>query len=268
MKFLSSAGFFKQQRGGCRVFVRADLGQDLSNALYGMLNDRLRLVREGRERDVLELGERAVLAKTAVFRHRNSRIRATFGLKRHGAYDRGVMEIHNQLGLLNCPHVPQIVGYGYRRNWLGLVVSTTLATEFIDQSCNLLELIQAHPEQQNAVLLLAFNAIREHLSHSHLHLDLWAGNILVTPDLSRSWLVDVEYFKFAPNGSLEDKLGFCLGYLHNHTIHRFISLDDYVQLVRQWLKDSEQALCHESTLATCIQNANKPLSRKQRLMTF
>ena len=58
MKFLSSAGFFKQQRGGCRVFVRADLGQELSNALYGMLSDRLRLVREGRERDVLELGER------------------------------------------------------------------------------------------------------------------------------------------------------------------------------------------------------------------
>jgi hypothetical protein len=182
--------------------------------------------------DVIPKKERSVISKTSISRHRNNAIRATFGIKRMGCYDRITAEIYNQLKLSEQEYLPHAYCYGYKINDFGSATTTTLITQYINDTFNIIEFIDAHPDLISPVINLAFDTIFNHLETPQIHLDLWAGNILVNKELTKSWKIDVAYFKFNTKRTTEEKLGFFLGYFHRHKISQYISLIEYEKLAK------------------------------------
>lgn len=106
------------------------------------------------------------------------------------------------------------------------------------------------------------------LNLGFIHLDLWAGNILVTEDLSHQWLIDLEHLKFEPKRSIERQLGFCLGYFYEHKLYNYTSIEDYLDLVKSWLTDIKSTLDHKKLLEITHYFSKKKMNRKKRFKYF
>jgi hypothetical protein len=268
MKYLNHKNFTKMKYGRCTIFTNKSLSKGSMGELKDIAYSNLTSVSKKRITEVIPKKEYSVISKTSISRHRNNAIRATFGIKRMGSYDRITAEIYNQLKLSEQEYVPNVYCYGYKRNSCGLVTSTTLITQHISDTFNIIEFIDAHPDLISPVINLAFDTIFNHLETPQIHLDLWAGNILVNKELTKSWIIDVEYFKFNPKRTTEEKLGFCLGYFHRHKISQYIPLIEYEKLAKKWLLDKHPEVDQNKTLNFCDHASQRKISRKERFKFF
>lgn len=268
MKYLSHTDFIKSKQGLSTIFINNIFNNEAIDELKDIACSNLSTVKKSRNTEIIQKKEFSAISKTNFFRHRNNRLQVTFGIKRRGTYDRNVAEIYNQLKLSGYEYIPKVYCYGYQRNKFGIVTSTTLITEYVNNSFNIIEFIDRYPDFILPALRLSFDTIFQHLGSPHIHLDLWAGNILVTKDLTKSWIIDVEYFKFTPKRSIEEKFGFCLGYFYRYEIVKYISMAEYEHLANKWMFEKNLKIDRLKTLEICNYASLNKISRKERFIYF
>jgi hypothetical protein len=259
MKYLNHKQFRKEKHRQSRIFINKCLDKDIQEELIEITLKNLQNSTKRKKTEIINTSGLSVFSKTGSLRHRNNSIRATFGLKRRGW---NVPEIYNQLKLSSYTYIPNVFCYGYKRNHFGLVSSTTLVSEYKNNTFNIIELIEKHPNLITPALETSFDIILKHLSHNFIHLDLWASNILVTEDLSKQWIIDVDFCKFNPKKSLEEKLGFCLGYFHRHAISQYIPYSEYKIIVDRWISNKSIEINKNETLSYCAFFTENKMNRK------
>ena len=208
MHYLDRALFNKEKCKSTIVRTQKTVADKLAASIISTTINALDDKQQDRTFNIVrEKNEKSYLTKSTSFRHRNNRLRATFGVKRRGSYDWPIAEIDNQIKLQSLDYIPRILAYGYKLGKSRTIKSVSITTEFKENTYNVREYIEKFPERLNDVLLTSFNLIIKHLSDDIIHLDLWIGNILVNEDLSQSWLIDIEYLKHSPRGRIEKKTG-------------------------------------------------------------
>ena len=200
--------------------------------------------------------------------HRNKRIRSTLGIKRRGSYDWSVAEVDSYLKLVDKDYIPTIRGYGYERGQSGLIKKVICITEFKENTCNLEEYIKFNPENIDKAVLLAFDLFDKHINEGLIHLDLWLGNVVVKKDLSRSWLIDLEYFKTNSSRSYYEKFGNSLASFYSHTLCSYIKLDEYINLLTIWYSAKEPNFCIQQLMEHLEIKLNPRMSRKEIMAYF
>jgi len=209
-----------------------------------------------------------LICKTNTLKHRNEKIRATLGISRRGTYDWPIAEIINSINLKHLDYVPNIIAFGYRLNAIGVVQSTVLLTEYINNSLTVEEYIKLYPENIWPCIQVALIQIIKCASDNFIHLDLWIGNILVNHDLSKSWVIDVEYCRLNSKASVESQIGHCIGYLFWYGLSEHIELKDYLAFCNNFIKENKLINNTDETLKHLTYAATHEIKRKKKLDIF
>lgn len=252
------------------VFISRTLKHDASSHLSLLAKEVLSSPADSRQFQIIEHNDdETFFLKSSKLRHWKHRLRSTFGIKRAGHYHSPIAEIHNHIALLEHDYIPRIQGYGVIQSPLGITERTLIITDYKKETLNLKEHLSLHPEKLESTLQTAFTLIKNHLQDDLIHLDLWMGNILIDTNTNQPWMIDVEVFKKTrKEGLTAEKLVFCLGYLFRLELSAFISFEQYLALVEQWVSLSWKELKISEIYPTLHWAAHTIISRKQRLRKF
>lgn len=200
-------------------------------------------------------------------RHRNHRIKATLARFQLRSSSPAIAEILNHINSAKASYIPKLVAFGYEKNHYGLIERVVIATEYCEDSMTLREFLERFPDRREMAVARALEMVGQKIEDGILHLDCRIENLLTDEHLSQMWLIDLEYCKVGSKASIDDQLGFCLGYLYNYRLHEYLPRDTYFSLARDWLERRKQQ-CAESVLAKAFVSADSPPSRKERMLTF
>lgn len=259
-------GFSKLRIGSSTFFMR-DGAADANGGLLQQMRSTLQQTSDERMNVISRVHPGpAVFIKARCLRHRNHRIKATLARFRLRSSSPAIAEIVNHINSANVSYIPKLVAFGYEKNRYGLIERVVIATEYCENSMTLREFLERFPDRRELAVTRALEVVGQKLEDGILHLDCWIENLLTDDQLSQMWLIDLEYCKVGSKASIEDQLGFCLGYLYNYRLHEYLPRDTYFSLARDWLEGKQQ--CVESVLAKAFVSADTPPSRKERMLTF
>jgi hypothetical protein len=264
MRYLNHKNFIRSKQSMLTSYVSNSLYQDQSEYLLKSMITKLQDFSDKRNIEVLSQGSKSYLVKTSSMRHRNESFRTTLGIKRRESYDWNAAEIFNQLELSHLSYVPGVIAYSYKRNKFGFVIGMVLVTEYIDNVLNVDEFINQYPAYLNDVLVSSFDLIKLHLEAGFVHLDIWAGNILVRKDLSQAWLIDFEYCKFNSTVEIEKKMGFCLGFFYKRNVCDRIVFSSYLKVIESWVYERNILIDFVKMLEYCKFASHNDIGRKER----
>lgn len=252
MKNLNDNSYSKEVRGFYVIHVRKNLSVQDRRILLEATLKHLGRSSETPSIEKIRLPTVNLLSKTRSFEREVGAWRTLFGIRRRRSFVWGISEIYNQVKLSALDYVPDVYCYGYKKSRVGLVVATTLITEFKEHAISVMDFIQKYPDSKRMAIQASFNLISKHLNDNIMHLDPWAGNILVTSDLKKQWLVDFEYCKLNPRRSLEKKLGFCLGHFFKRKVCDHITWTEYTDVFLTWADEHDVRVDKKETI-DCIQ---------------
>ena len=236
MRYLDNELFLHSSEENIELYCHKELANGNHKELQSISFDKLKASSDGLNLEDIKFDNGLhALFKTRTLKHRNERVKAALGVKRLGTYIRSVAAIDNHIKLLDCQYIPKILGYGYIYGRLRLTKKVLIITEFKENTYNLREFIKKFPNKIDKALEASFNMIKGHLNNGFIHLDLWMGNIIVNEELTKTWLIDLEYLKFNSKRSLEEKLGFCLGYFFTKKLSLLINEEKYLTFLNDWL---------------------------------
>lgn len=239
MRYLDNKLFLHASKENIKLYYSKELESENHKKIQSISYCKLKLSNNNLDLEDIKLNNGVhALFKIRTLKHRNNRLKATLGIKKQGSHIRSIAEIDNHIKLLNCQYIPKILGYGYIYGNLHLAKKILIITEYKEKTYNLKELIEQFPNKTDKALELSFNMIKDHLNDGFIHLDIWLGNILINQDLTKTWLIDLEYLKFNSKRHLEEKLGFCLGYFFLYELSLLISEEKYLTLLNHWLKQN------------------------------
>jgi len=237
MRYLNNEPFLHSSKENIKLYCHKELENESYKEIQNISYDKLKLSSNDLDLEDIKFSNGIhALFKVRKLKHRNDRLKATLGIKKQGSHIRSIAEIDNHIKLLNCQYIPKILGYGYIYGNLHLARKTLIITEYKEKTYNLKEFIEQFPDKTDKALELSFNMIKGHLNDGFMHLDIWLGNILINEDITKTWLIDLEYLKFNSKRPLEEKLGFCLGYFFLYELSLLISEKKYLTLLNHWLE--------------------------------
>lgn len=223
---------------------------------------------EARGRERVKIDGRTYFCKFELFSGKRRKFRATFGIYRRGMLERSLEEISNLLKSQACGLTPKIYAFGYRKNMLGLVSNVFIIQECLEGAINLEEYLRASPQKVEQIATQFIRTVKSAVSRGVVHLDPWARNVMTTPDLSRAWLVDLEYCRVGEkNWCVEQALGFSCCHFFLAGICDYLSWPEYRKLVLDICSSSVELDLQRLSSFLDDFHANER-SRKQRLQEF
>lgn len=269
MRYIDNELFLHSSEENIELYFHKKIANENYKELQRISYDQLKSSSKGLDLEEIKFNSGLhVLFKTRTLKHRNERLKATLGLKRLGTYIRSVAAIDNHIKLLDCQYIPKILGYGYAHGRLRLTKKILIITEFKENTYNLKEFLEKFPNRIEKALDISFTMIKGHLNNGFIHLDLWMGNIIVNEELTKAWLIDLEYLKFNPKRSLEEKLGFCLGYFFIKKLPPFIDQEKYLIFLSCWLDKNFTGKTIERIRENTIFFIKNTTTRKERMDFF
>lgn len=236
MHYLDNTSFIKSKSNNIVTYAHESLEHEQASAVKEAMCESVIKKEQNKDFKLIKTPTKSYIIKNNHLGHRNKMIRAAVGIKRNGTYEYSIAEIDNQIKLIDLDYVPRIVGYAFKSK-LGLVKSSSICIEYLTDTYNIKEYIEKYPNKIEPALIKCFNLIEKHLKDDIIHLDLWIGNILVNKDLSKIWMIDLEFLQHSPTGSHEKKLGFCLGFMYQGTLLNYITYEKYKAMIRDWLNN-------------------------------
>ena len=209
-----------------------------------------------------------VLLKTNTLKYFSQKVRARFGIQRHGRYEWATAELDTALRMQGKPYIPEVYAYGWQLNRLGLPEQTFSVTENLFEAISLEDYVQQYPENTEPALKLAFDTFLMAIKDGLLHLDPWAGNFLLAPDLSRCWLIDLEFSKLNSPASLEQQLGFAFGFFYRRKFERHLPRTDYLGFIERWIAVSAPETNRDGFEKELDFYLDNHIKRKQRFAAF
>lgn len=176
-------------------------------------------------------------------------------------------EIANNLQIAPVSYIPDLVAFGYEKGRSGVIKKVFVATECCENTVTLREFIETNPHKTAQAVMSAFALIEKMLADGITHLDLWVENILTNGDLSKLWLIDLEYCTVNSRAPIVDRLAFCIGYFYSYRLRDYLTENDYFELARAWLTEYVGADA-DVILRKASLSVHAPLSRKARLAVF
>ncbi|WP_157674152.1 hypothetical protein [Endozoicomonas ascidiicola] len=253
----------------CSFYISDDLeSQKVCKVLKNHVAWEVGVGDSSRIRKVISIGKCKYFLKVNALTHRNERIRTTLRIKRRGTYDWVLAEIDNGIRLAHLDYIPKVKAYGFKRNRLGLVTHAFVLMEFVESAHSVQELINKFPCRVNELVYASFGLIYKHIIDGFIHLDLWLGNIMLSECLKNGWLIDLEYCKFTKHPRLEEKLGYCLGYYHRHTLSGIMSLEQYLSIFNQWHQNTLGDMHCENINSFITKYSMNETARKTRFEMF
>lgn len=213
----------------------------------------------------VELEGRQVIIKSQLLTNWSKRVRATFGVQRHGAYDWAIAEIHSSLHAQTWGLVPELHAYGWEQGRSGMIKRAFVIMEDLKPAINVLEFVERYPERRETALELAFQTLLVALRRGLIHLDPWPGNFLVNQNLTKCWLIDLECSKLGSSASLERQLGFSLGFFYRGKFSACMTWALYLSYLQQWLNQHLPELDHQTILEMAADHSQGRFSRKHRV---
>ena len=269
MRYLDNELFLYSSEENIDLYCHKGLESENYKEIQSISYDKLKSSNKGLNLEDIKFNNGLhVLFKTRTLKHRNERLKATLGIKRLGTYIRSVAAIDNHIKLLDCQYIPKILGYGYVYGRLRLTKKVLIITEFKENTYNLKEFIEKFPNRIEKALDISFTMIKGHLNNGFIHLDLWMGNIIVNEELTQAWLIDLEYLKFNPKRSLEEKLGFCLGYFFSKKLSLLINEEKYLICLNCWLDKNFTGKTLQKIKENTIFFIKNTTTRKERMDFF
>lgn len=212
-------------------------------------------------------GKPAIL-KINTLRYLSQKIRARFGIQRHGRYEWATAELHTALMMQGKAYIPELYAYGWTKNKVGLPTRTFSVTENLVNTITLEDFSATHPDAIEPSLTLAFDTLLTALRDRLLHLDPWAGNFLITEDLQRCWLIDLEFSKLDSTATIEQQLGFSFGFFFKGKFSAHMEKLTYLAFVENWARSRVP----ESDIGTLLTQTEyyleNTIKRKKRFSAF
>lgn len=186
-----------------------------------------------RSRTTLEVQppESRLFIKSSCLSGFQSRLRTTLGIERRkGGLDWEVAELLNTIRAeeLQAP-TARLLGFAYRKR-LGLVSNVSLIFEFLE---HYLPSHQWLAQEADPVPFLrnCFTLFRELHEKKIYHLDLWAGNVMVSSRQESLRVIDFENCLHGATQHAPEVLGFMYGHFFQREINRYIDEPTYDRLV-------------------------------------
>lgn len=209
-----------------------------------------------------------LLLKTNTLKYFSQKVRARFGIQRHGRFEWATAELDTALRMQGKPYIPEVYAYGWRVDRFGLPEQTFSVTENLSKAVTLEELTLEQPERAKDAMKLAFDTILTAMKDGLLHLDPWAGNFLLCPDLTRCWLIDLEFSKINSPTTLEKQLGFTFGFFYRNKFENHLPHAQYHSFIEGWLAASAPELDHEVIQKHMLYYSSNHVRRKDRFSAF
>lgn len=212
-------------------------------------------------------GKPAIL-KVNTLRYLSQKIRAQFGIQRHGRYEWATAELHTALMMQGKAYIPELYAYGWMNNKAGLPTRTFSITQNLVNTVTLEQFSTTHPDAIKPSLTLAFDTLLTALRDRLLHLDPWAGNFLITEDLQRCWLIDLEFSKLNSTATIEQQLGFSFGFFFKGKFSSHMEKSAYLMFVENWARSRVPESDIETLLFQTEYYLENTIKRKKRFSAF
>lgn len=223
------------------IFVHNSLSDKSKNELRKSMETELCHIRKKRNMNVTApLHTPTLFCKTQAFKRIKYQASSTLTALSLSRSSPAITEIINNLRMAHLDYIPRMLAYGYKKNSYGLICGTTIATEFLHNCITLKEHLEQYPERRESTIIAALALIESKLDDDVCHLDYWIENILIDTDTSKLWLIDLEYCRFNSKVSRKEKLTFCIGYLYQHKLDKYITSDNYFNIVKMWLSEKKR----------------------------
>lgn len=271
LNYLKHTDFKNTRSRQKSFFTRTTLDNKEASELIHTTKKKLFKKSPTRTLDIIKTSSsKRYVLKTSKLRHRNIRLRITFGLKRFGSYDRFIAEINNQQQLLDTPYIPKLVAYAYRKNKLGIVTHTAIITEYKEDTKNLIEHLDNDLNNIERLFNISFDLTLQHLQDNHIHLDLGPTNIIINNTIDKAYLIDTELFKCQSNKdiSIEQKLGFCIGFLFKSGLNRYMPISEYIDLCEAWIEKFDSKYNETIFFTALLDSVKFHYGKKIKLTTF
>lgn len=209
-----------------------------------------------------------LLLKTNTLKYFSQKVRARFGIQRHGRFEWATAELDTALRMQGKPYIPAIYAYGWRVGGFRLPEQTFSVTENLSNAVTLEEYTQQQPERATEAMKLAFDTLLTAMKDGLLHLDPWAGNFLLCPDLTQCWLIDLEFSKINSPAPLEKQLGFAFGFFYRNKFEKRWSRETYLSFVDSWFSVAAPELNCEEFQDHLKFYLDNHVKRKKRFSAF
>lgn len=228
-----SRRFHLTREKGCSFYFLQDAEKCLSLThdyiFTGKVYPALDVVEDGRA--VYLLGpERAVLKYNCI-RHWKSRLRKSLAFLPSKNKYCLLDEFSNLSKLSKSKLVPQVYGYGFRRE-MGLLKHDYLVIEYFDGSVSVDQALRNNQVAPEVILPKIFELFENMLGQGFVHMDPHPKNILLAKDGALK-LIDFECCAF----DVSDRsfcLAFCMGYFYHFWFYQFMREQEYDQLAREF----------------------------------
>ncbi|MEN0107175.1 MAG: hypothetical protein AAGC84_12215 [Pseudomonas sp.] len=182
-------------------------------------------------------GSNALFAKIQPLNTLKAKLRVTCRRTHSdGRYDWPIEELlntaeANRRGLGVAP----LVGFGHTKSRLGLTREVFLLTGLLNDRIDGHLWLKQHPEDVRQFIATAFKLLASLNAENIIHMDLWAANIMISPDGHCARAIDLENAFAYRSEYFSEVLGFQMGFFYYREIHKFIIERHYDELVEAFI---------------------------------
>lgn len=212
-------------------------------------------------------GNPAIL-KVNTLRYLSQKVRARFGIQRHGRYEWATAELHTAIMMQGKPYIPELYAYGWTKDKAGFPAKTFSVTQNLTDTLTLEQFVTTHSASIESALTLAFDTLHIAMRDRLLHLDPWAGNFLITDDLKCCWLIDLEFSKLNSLATIEQQLGFSFGFFFRGKFSSHMDKLTYLAFVKEWTTSRIPESNINSLLSHTEFYLENRIKRKRRFAAF
>jgi hypothetical protein len=182
-------------------------------------------------------GSKALFAKIQPLNTLKAKLRVTWR-KPHsdGRYDWPIEELintaeANRRGVGVAP----LVGFGHTKSRLGLTREVFLLTGLLDDHVDGHHWLKSHPDDVRQFIATSFELLASLNAKHIIHMDLWAANVMISPDGTSARAIDLENAFAYRSQYFSEVLGFQMGFFYYREIHKFIIERHYDELVEAFI---------------------------------
>lgn len=199
--------------------------------LHGMLSQK---IKERSDRWVIQLDECLLFCKNKRIGGMGKRLRLFY--KEHIRRYRPFMEIQNNLAIRRYADARLQAIAIYHE--FGIIRSISIITDYLGSHITATDYLAKYPAQAVKLTKAIFKTIHELRSLEITHLDLWPGNIMIREKDFKLCTIDHEYTLTGPCINIEQIVGFQLGFLYFHSLHKWLEEPAYQDIIEQAFGDT------------------------------
>ena len=221
-------------------------------------------------RDVIKVisDNKNYLFKRNTYKHYNSMFKITLGLKKSYGYPGLTNEFINSFAVnQKVNFIPQVLGFGYRRNKFGLVEEEYILFDFIENCRDVDEYLKSEDYDNFQLLTIISDAFCALVDAGFVHLSPHTRNFMLPRDLSACWMIDVETCALQVY-SREAALGFFYGVFYRNWGYEYFSSDAFDQYVNKQAVHKHQVQDVDYFIGVYRLFRDEKISRKQRYAYF